>query len=459
MTQLKKIILLGLFLVVPFITAQENSEMIKVIGDSLKGKTINGEMVREVYGNVVLTQGNVVVTCDQAIQYISKNNATLTGNVILKQDSLTITTEEGFYYGNEKKTKSVTGISLDDQKIILEADSGEYFFDEDRAFFQTHVVLYDSTTTMFADELTYYQKEEHAVAIGNVKINDKSNVITADSLEHFRDTKISYAFGNVKIKSLEDNTTIYGEHLEDYPEKKYTLIDKHPVLVQIDTTITSDSTSTLDTLIIKSRLMEAFRDTADIFKVIDSVKILRGEFASVNDFTLYLRSEGKLITKKESEESGQPVLWHQNSQLTGDSVAIYIKQKKIDQLDVVSNAFMLSQNEDNKERFDQTSSDTIKLYFSNSKIKKAEFLGDVRSIYYLYDDSTANGLNKSSAMNAAIVFDNDKVSQIKLYGKPTSEYHPENKIRGNERAFTLPKFKFYQNHPVKNNLLKGIRQE
>ena len=454
-----KIIFLGLLFFVPVLTAQEKQEVIKVVGDSLRGKMINGESVREVFGNVVLTQGNVVVTCDEAIQYISKNNARLTGNVILKQDSLMITTDEGFYFGNEKKTKSTSGITLDDQKIILEADSGEYFFNENKAFFQSNVILYDTITTMFADELTYFQKEDRAVAIGNVKVVDENNEITSDTLEHFRETKISYADGDVKIRSLENNTTIFGNHLEDYPERQYTLITERPVLMQIDTSITADSTRRLDTLFIKAKTMEAFRDSSDIFKAIDSVQILRGSFASVNDLTLYLRSDEKLITKKMNEESNQPILWHENSQLTGDSVAIYIKDKKINQLDVVENAFMLAQNPDYTDRFDQTSSDTIKLFFADSKIRKAEFLGDVRSIYYLYEDSTANGLTKSSAMSATILFEDNQVTEVKLYGKPTSEYHPENQVVGKEKAFTLPKFKFYKNRPVKNILLKDIRQE
>ena len=137
----------------------------------------------------------------------------------------------------------------------------------------------------------------------------------------------------------------------------------------------------------------------------------------------------------------------------------YSNEAKINQLDVMNDAFMLSQNKDYKDRFDQTSADTIKLFFLNSNIKKAEFLGDVRSIYYLYEDSTANGLNKSSAMSATIHFDKNEVSEVKLYGKPTSEYHPENKVVGNEKSFTLPKFKFYENRPVKYILLKDISQE
>ena len=59
--------------------AQVSSEKIIVIGDSLVGKVISGEPVREVYGNVNLRQGNILVTCDKAIQYITTNNALLAG--------------------------------------------------------------------------------------------------------------------------------------------------------------------------------------------------------------------------------------------------------------------------------------------------------------------------------------------------------------------------------------------
>ena len=37
-----------------------------------------------------------------------------------------------------------------------------------------------------------------------------------------------------------------------------------------------------------------------------------------------------------------------------------------------------------------------------------------------------------------------------MYGSPISEYHPENLVKGNEKAFTLPTFKVYTNKPEKN---------
>jgi len=436
--------------------SQQNSNRIKVVGDSLVGKVINGESVREIYGNVRLTQGNVYITCDKAVQYLLKNDAILNGNVFVKRDSLTIKTSEGFYYGDERKTRSTTGLVLDDQKVVLIADSGEYYFNEDKAFFQSNVSLKDSAMLLTSDELTYYQKEDRAVSIGNVKIVDASNEIKADSLEHFRSSKTSIADGHVRIRSLENNSRIFGNHLEDYPERKYTLINENPLYMQFDSTYSADDKLIIDTLLIKAELMEAFRDTSNIFKAIDSVQIIKGDFASINDYTLLLRDDDIIITKKLAGTSKKPVLWYLNSQLSGDSITIYMADKKISRLIVNNDAFMLSQNIKYNNRYDQTSAKDVSLYFSNNKLNRAEFKENVLSIYYLYDNELRNGLTKSSAKKLTIVFDKDEVSEVRLYGSPQSDYYPENQVTGNEKAFTLPAFNFIENRPEKDKLLLQI---
>ncbi len=455
MSVIYKVIFISL-LFTNLLAAQERTETIKVVGDKLIGKVVNGESVREVQGNVVLTQGNVTITCDYAIQYLLRNDAQLIGNVIAKQDSLVITTDEGFYYGNKRVTKSTAGIILDDQKVILTADSGEYYFDEDRAIFESNVTLFDTSMTMFASKLIYLRKDDRAIATGNVKIIDETSVITADSLDHYRNTKTSFAEGHVKIVSIENNTSIFGNHLEDYSQTKYTLISGNPVLMQLDSTFTDENKLVVDTLLISARLLESFRDTSNLFKATDSVRILRGNFASVNDYTIYFRDEDKIVTYKISEDAGQPVLWYENSQLTGDSINIFIEEKKIKELDVMNNAFMLSQNKNYPERFDQTSARDIKIIFKKNKIYKAEFLGTVHSIYYLYEDEEPNGLTKSSAQDMTIIFEDNEVVQVRMYGSPASDYYPEKQVIGNERSFLLPKFRFYKNRPVKSELLKLI---
>ncbi len=446
------------------ISLPQQNKLITVVGDSLVGRMVNGESTREVYGNVVLTQGEVRITCNKAIQYISRNEAELIGNVIATKDTLTIKTPHGYYFGNLEKTKSTSGVFLDDKKVILTADSGEYFFKEDRAFFESRVKLYDTTTTLTSNQLTYYQQQNRAVAVGDVLIFDGENQIFADTLEHFRNTKITFAFSNVRLINLKNNSEILGEHLEDYRQKGYSLIDRDPLFLQVDTTITKNEdgteTALLDTLFIKSRIMEAYRDSAERFLAIDSVKILKEDFASVNDLTIYYRNEERIVTSKINPQAVQPVLWNENSQLTGDSITIYLSDNKIKQLDVDGTSFMLSQNENYIERYDQTSSAQIKLFFDKSKINRAEFYGNVFSIYYMYDGETANGLTKSNSASTTVIFDDNEVTEVKLYKDPASEYYPEKQITGNEKEYLLPRFFVYKNKPTKiemYNLLNKLK--
>lgn len=445
------------------IYSQSDNEKITVIGDSLIGKIVDGESVREVIGNVRLIQGNVTVTCNKAIQYLARNEAELLGNVIAKQDSLTLRTEKGYYFGNIKKTKSTSGIILDDTKVVLSADSGQYFFDDAKAYFQTNVKLVDSLTTLFADELTYYQDLDKSIAVGNVNINDGSNIIYADTLTHFRKNKFSIADGRVSISNIRDNLTIFGNHLEDDGQLKYTLININPVLMQVDTAISmADSLQTsisIDTLLIKSNVMESFRSGTNVFKATDSVKILRDGFASVNDLTTYYRDEEKIITAKIDDNASRPVLWYENSQLMGDSITIYLDEGEIKSLAVDFNSFMLSQNKIYPQRFDQTSSDSLHLYFVNDRLQRAEFAGKVQSIYFLLDDDIPNGLVKSTAHKAVIIFKENEIDQVRLYGSPTSEYYPEVKVEGLERTFTLPKFVLKENRPQKKDFLMNLEIE
>lgn len=451
-----------IFLLSSILSFSQEKEMIVVIGDSLIGRVENGESIREVSGNVILTQGNVKITCRKAIQYISRNDAELIGNVVATQDSLTIKTERGFYYGNLRKTSSNSGVILDDKKVILTADAGEYFFDENRALFQSNVKLFDTVSTLTSQQLIYFRNEDRAIATNNVKIIDSANTIFADTIDHFRKTQITFASGNVVIKNNENNSLVFGEHLEDYRQNKYTIIDKLPMFVQVDTSKSTDSlgfeTVKLDTLFIQCKVMEVYREPVQKFIATDSVIISRDLFSSKNDLTVYLKDEEKIITQKISDEHNQPVLWYDNSQLTGDSITIYIEDKKIRELDVDGNAFMASQNKNFNQRFDQSSASGIKMFFEDNKIQRAEFFGNVYSIYYLYEEEQPNGLMKANSKDAVILFEDNEVSEVKLYGSPGSEYYPEQQVNGNEKSYLLPKFIFINERPDKQKMYEQLNR-
>ncbi|MDQ7817158.1 MAG: OstA-like protein [Melioribacteraceae bacterium] len=423
--------------------------MITVLGDSLIGKLVNGESIREVHGNVVMTQGAVRITCSKAIQFIARNEAKLIGKVVVTQDSIIINTDLGYYYGDSKVAFSNSGVSLYDGHINLNSNHGYYYFDEKRAFFYDNVRLYDKSTNLESDRLTYFNEENKAVASGNVRVKDSTSVLLADSLVNFRNTKSTFAYKNVIIHDPQNRLTIFGGVLEDYDEINYTKIFDNPILIQIDTTKNGE----LDTLIISSKLMEAFNDSTKRLVASDSVKISRSGFASVNGITFYYQDPDHLFTYKREEDSSTPVLWNDNTQLIGDTVNIYLEENRMKKMLINSNSFIISTQEGYDTRFDQISGREIRMLFGQDGLEKTEVMGNVLSIYYLYEEDEPNGLLKSSSERANIFFSNNSVSEVKFYGNPASEYHPENLIEGKEKDFTIPSFIIIKNRPTKESIL------
>src|ERR1051325_1670481 len=153
--------------------------------DSLIGKVINGEQVREAIGNVDLVHNNVRIYCSRAIQYTELNKAELYGNVRVLKDTLSIFAPAGVYYGNEGKIVCPNGATLNDSKVTLRASYGTYLFNQDLANFRGNVKIYDSRSyTITSDVLDYYRGQEHSYASGNVKIVTDSAVITSDKLNY-----------------------------------------------------------------------------------------------------------------------------------------------------------------------------------------------------------------------------------------------------------------------------------
>jgi lipopolysaccharide export system protein LptA len=451
---MKKIFLIFLlFASISFLKAQEIKVVQLINSDSLIGTVINNERVRILFGNVQLIHEDIRIFCDKGIQYLQSNKAELEGNIKIIQGNQVLTTQKGFYFGNTKTAFGTKGITLYDGKITLKADSGEYFFDQKKAIFKGRVILYDDTTELKSNLLTYYTEEERAIAIGNVQVTQFENKIYSDTLDFFRKRRFSIARGNVIAFSTKDNLKIYSDYLENDENKKYTYVTGNPILIQIDTT----SENKIDTLVILAEKMESYRDTSDIFFAIDSVKIWRNELSAVCDYAVYNKSEGKITTS--TQNNFQPLFWYSENFSYGDSVEIFVDENKIKFVNIYENAFLISKDTVMENRFNQMNGNFIQLRFATdelsekNKLKEVFIVGNALSIYFLYDENEPSGLNKSSSDSALIVIEENKVTEVKLFGSPEGEYHPEEKIAGKEKEFLLSGFKWIENRPEKEKLL------
>lgn len=393
------------------------AQMQTVVADTLNGKVIDGEPARELIGHVLLTQENTRVTCDRALQYMRTGKFFLSGNVVVTDDSMTLRAPRGSYYQSERRAEAFDSVYLDDGTTKLNAGYGEYFAEPKRAFFRIHVEVVDS-----------------------------SSVITSDSLTYWRATHRSLATGHVRVQSPADRLTIYGGRLDHDAERLYSRMIVDPVMVQLD----SASGGGFDTLQVRANVLEAFRDSTHRLIATDSVRMVRSDLAATCRYVcFYTRGDSMHLRNS-------PVIWYEKTQVSGDSMNVYLRKRKLQRLLVTGDAFAVSRSDSLRpERIDQLTGDSLTMHFGAEGLQRMEVEGRAISLYHLYDDSLANGLNKTSGDRIVTHFAEGKAQTITVYGGVEGQYFPENMVHAHEQDYALPGLKWRTNRPRQIPVVTG----
>jgi hypothetical protein len=329
--------------------------------------------------------------------------------VIVRDDSVTITTPRGMYHQDERRAEGFDGITLDDGRSKLKARYGQYFVNDHKAYFEGNVVARDSTSTLLADSVWYFRSEQRTHAMGNVLINMPA-----------------------------DRITMRGGQFDHDAARGFSRMLTRPMLVQFDTT----SSGAIDTLIVQAGIMESYQDSVRRLLAIDSVRFTRGEVAGIAGLARFESQRDSIALRK------SPVLWYQRTQIHGDSINVRLSRRKLDQITVLGNAFAVSQSDSTRPtRFEQLTGETIVMQFAGKALSRIDVQVRATSVYYVYEDSLPNGLNKTSGDRVVMAFDSGKVETIQVSGGVEGQYFPENLVRNREQTFNLPGFVWREDRP------------
>jgi lipopolysaccharide export system protein LptA len=384
----------------PPAAAQQQKVIILEHADSLVGRVIDGENARELIGNVAILQENVRITCDRALQFIQQGKVVLTGNVVVTDDSMTLKAPRAVYYRDERRAEGFENVRLDDGRVRLRAAYGEYLIDPRRAFFHTDVIVIDSASVVAGDTLTYDRTTRRSVATGNVRVHNPS-----------------------------DGMTIYGGRLDHDAARLYSRMTVRPLLVQIDTA----GGGRADTLQVRGRTLEAYRDSTRRLIARDSVSIVRSDLAATGQYACFYTLGDSIELRR------KPVIWYRQSQVNGDSINLTLRKRKLRRLNVLGNAVAVSRSDSLfPDRRDQMTGDRITMFFEDDGLRQTDVDGRATSLYFLYDDSLANGLNKTSGDRIRMHFASGRATTITVYGGVEGQYVPENMVARREREYDLP---------------------
>ncbi|GAB1429478.1 hypothetical protein MASR2M18_03100 [Ignavibacteria bacterium] len=394
--------------------------------DSLIGRTESAGMIRELNGRVNLTQGDVILYCDRAIQYLDLNKVELIGSVRIIQGTVTLTAPRADYDGNQRLAWGHKGVKIVDRQITLDADSGYY-----------------STSTAIAN------------FNGTVKILDDSVKILADSVEYSRRSQNSSAFGRVAVSGRYSNVVLTGDSAWNFPATRYSRIAGNSILRQIDSTFTADSSnftsdtvttiksSHYDTLTISAKVMEAFRNDGELYVAYGTAEIVRASLAARTDTIIYQKRDDILRLRGAS-----PALWYDSTQLRADSISVFIPQKKLRRIEASGNAFSAVRDDTaNTERTQQLSGAFIRIDVENDTLRQIFVRGDAKSLYFMQTDGEPDGAARNSADSIRIETLDGKPEIIRWLGGVNGEFFPEIFILKKTSDYYLPNFLWLTDRP------------
>jgi len=466
----------------------ENSETLSF------DKLINPD-VQILKGNVRFRHDNALLYCDSAYFYEKANSLDAFGHVrIVQGDTLFVYGDLLYYDGNIKLARLRHNVRMVNRKTTLTTDSlnydrlgnlayyytggkikddvntltsiwGEYSPATNDALFKTKVHLVNKNFVLDADTLRYNTKTNIANLIGPTHIlynnetniysnkgwyntaTDRSMLLNRSIVKHkdgktmigdtiFYDKKKKYGegFENVELVDSVQKATLYGDYIYYSEDTKNGLATDSALLMDW---------SSKDTMYVHADTLLTSKDSIyDVARGYYHVRIYRSDVQGLCDSLAYSARDSIM------NMYGEPVLWSDNNQLSGDFIQAITKNQKVVKINI-KDAAMAIQQEDSL-YFNQLSGKEIIAHLDSGQLKKVDVNGNAETIYYPRDekDSTLVGLNKTQSSFVIMYLKNKKVERIAMTSASTGTMYPLTQLSGGD--LYLKNYFWLENQRPKN---------
>lgn len=439
-----------------------------------------GEFQRLI-GNVKIRHDSAYFFCDSAYFYEKTNSFDAYQNVhIIVNDSVEIFSDLLNYDGNARFAEFFDNVKLRDDSTLLQTQYLTYDRNQHLACYPDSACTTRGNKTLISC-LGYYRDDLKELSFfENVEVTSPKYQMYTDTLFYNTEKEKMWFWGPTDI--INEENKLYGEHGYYLVDEDIAYFDKKPVMRNETQRLKSDS-------IFYNRaigLAKAF-DHVDMIDTSYKV-VLRGDYVEMwekkgfsyatdsayaayfdDSDTLFIHAdtmffhfktkwnnEEKMIGRRnvrffKSDMQGKcdtmtylvadstirmrvnPILWAEDSQLTGDFIDIKIADHKIDSVVQRNNAFII--NQDTVEGFNQIKGTDIISRFRNGNIHNVNVNGgNAETIYWLREDDAALiGIDISKADNMVIEMKGNNISLIKSYKGISETMYPEKDLPENER--------------------------
>ncbi|HKC37472.1 MAG TPA: OstA-like protein [Chitinophagaceae bacterium] len=377
-------------------------------------------------GNVKLTDGKGVLTTP-TLEYDMNTKVGIYrngGRVVNKETVLT--SEEGYYYADLKDVYFKKNVKLKDPTYDLGSDSLLYNTGTEIVRFIAETFIKDSSGRTIKTREGFYDKKTGKAEFGqNPIITDKDIQVTGERIISDDSLGITQIFGRGIIVDTAGKRTVLADTIFYNKNNESFLAFAKPLMI-----IQQEQDSifiTADTLF-SARLTDLYgskdsvvkKDTLKGIKIVDtktkdSTNRYFEAFRNVRIFSDSLQAvcDSMFYSFKDSvfRLYDDPVVWSKESQITGDTILLFTKNKKADRMQVFKNSFIA--NLVKPEIFNQVKSTRMDAYFVDGGIDSVRARGSAECVYYIQDeDSAFTGINQSNADLMDIYFKEKELQRV-----------------------------------------------
>lgn len=417
--------------------------------------------------NIRLTDGQSVLYTEELEYDVNESIGTyLTGGRLENKGSV-LTSKEATYYGELKDVYFKKNVVLTDPEFNLKSESLLYNTETEIATFIEYTEIEDSTRKIVTTEGYYDMKNKTSKFGKRPVIYDGSVIITAESINTNDSSGISTLSGNAVYKDTAEGISLIANFIESNSNTKSFFATQNPLLIikqnEDSLYITGDTlasgkisdlrnpkdslgieitdSTARENLLDSSLTIEPVNDSADrYFMAWNNVRIFSDSLQGKSDSLFYSGIDSVFRLYYD------PVLWASGSQITGDTIYLYTKNKEADRLYVAENAIII--NKTGEEIYNQIRGNRINGYFEEGNINYMRAQGNSESIYYVRDENEKIiGVNKAVSDIIDIRFKDKEINKVVFISEVNGTTYPPSQLPEDEK--TLRNFKWRENERPK----------
>jgi hypothetical protein len=131
----------------------------------------------------------------------------------------------------------------------------------------------------------------------------------------------------------------------------------------------------------------------------------------------------------------KPMIWTQGSQLSGDTINLQLKNKKLDNMDLFPSAFIAEVEKNDSTNFNQVGGKTMHGIFLDNKLSSMNLMGNAETIYFKRDTVTnkITQMTRTLSSTAYAYFKNGEVKTGNLTTKSETTTNDIAKVKGDDK--------------------------